>query len=148
MEDNFSNNSNYNNKIKLPIFLTNKTHLKDDYNSEMNLNINFSQTQFFRCTFCGKYFQQLFNLKRHIFEVEYKIMEKCKYCGLSFQRAKAHEKNCIFTRMKEENLDILEKDILNKNQKINESTLSEDIFLNKSFIKYIEEFKENNYFII
>ena len=73
-------------------------------------------------------------------------MEKCKYCGLSFKRAKDHEKNCIFTRMKEENLDILEKDILNKHQKINESTLSEDFFLNKSFIKYIEEFKENNYF--
>jgi len=146
MEDNFSNNSNYRNKKKLPIFLANKSHLKDDNNSEMNLNINFSKTQFFRCTFCGKYFQQLFNLKRHIFEVEYKIMEKCEYCGLSFKRAKDHEKNCIFTRMKKENLFTFEKNIINKNQKINESSLSKEFDLNKSFLKYIDEFKENNFF--
>ena len=88
MEDNFPINSNCDGKKSLPIFLTKKTHLKADYNSEIYLNKNFSTSQFFRCTFCGKFFQQLFNLKRHIFEVEYSFKEKYKYCGLPFKRAK------------------------------------------------------------
>ena len=146
MEDNFPNNPNYNNKKKLPIFLTNKFHLKTDNNSEMNLKLSFADGQIFRCTFCGKNFQQLFNLKRHIYEVEFKIKEKCKYCGLSFKRAKDHEKNCISTRMKEENSYILEKNINNKKRKLNESTLSQEFDLNKSFIKCIDEFKKNNLF--
>ena len=146
MEDNFPINSNYNNKKSLPIFLTKKTHLKADFNSEINLNNNFSTSQFFRCTFCGKYFQQLFNLKRHISEVENNIKEKCKYCGLTFKRAKDHEKNCKFAGMKEENISVLEKDAIKKNKKINESTLSLEFDLNKSLIKFINEFKENNLF--
>lgn len=56
--------------------------------------INIDNTKKFRCIRCNKIFTNLFTLKRHISQIEFKIRDKCLFCGKFYPRVKEHYPHC------------------------------------------------------
>lgn len=57
-------------------------------------NININNIKKFVCIKCNKIFTNLFTLKRHISQIEFKIRNKCLFCGKFYTRVKEHYPHC------------------------------------------------------
>lgn len=56
--------------------------------------ININDAKKFRCIKCNKVFTNLFTLKRHISQIEFRIRNKCFLCGKFYPRVKEHYPHC------------------------------------------------------